>query len=101
MDTESVRGPTLGNEAWAVYKYLPRPVNVYEIRKGLTSYLYLLQYGSVEERRECVDLLDMCTESDPSLIEQVVWHLTKLKELHLDSDIDDLIDNTVRHILHK
>lgn len=72
-----------------------------EVKKGLTSYLYLLQYGSIHERRECIDLLDMCAESDPSLIDQVIWHLEKAKEQHWDSDIDDLIDNTVKHILNK
>jgi hypothetical protein len=68
-----------------------------EIRKGFATYLYFLQYGTLPERRQCVDLLDMCAESDPSLAEQVVWHLGKLKELHLSSDIDALIDNTVKY----
>ena len=72
-----------------------------EMRKGVAIYLYLLQYGSNEERRECIDLLDMCAESDPSLIEQVVWHLVKLKEQHSNTDLDNLADNTVKHILQK
>jgi hypothetical protein len=72
-----------------------------EVRKGLTSYLYLLQHGSNGERRECIDLLDMCAESDPSLTDQVVWHLEKAKEQRWDSDLDVLLENTLKHILHK
>ena len=72
-----------------------------EVRKGVASYLYLLQYGSIEERRECIDLLDMCADSDPSLVAQVVWHLTRLKDQHLNSDVDNLIANTVKHLLQE
>lgn len=66
-----------------------------EVRKGVASYLHLLQYGTVQERGQCVDLLDMCAEDDPSLVEQVLWYLVKVKELHLSAEFDELVTNTM------
>ena len=73
-----------------------------EVRKGIAIYLQLLQYGTVAEREQCVDLLSECAGSDQTLVEQVLWYFAKVRKLHLAPGLDERIDQaleTLRSVL--